>query len=364
MKGVAVLGSTGSIGQSTLNVLRRHPDRFRLVALTAGSNAELLGRQISEWKPRFAGLVSGEGPACLLEAATQPEADIVVNAVVGFAGLAATLAALRAGKRVALANKESLVVAGELVRAAAQAGGGELVPVDSEHSAVLQCVAGRESSLRRLILTASGGPFREWPRERLDVATAEDALRHPTWRMGNKITVDSATLANKAMEVIEAHHLFGLSYDRVEVVVHPQSIIHALVELADGSVLGQLGFPTMEQPILYALTHPERVDDPAPRRFDPVAAGPLTFEPLRRDDFEAFEAGVGAGKQGGTAPAAFNAANEVAVDAFLAGRIPFGKIAHVIQASLARHRAEAVTTIEVVQRADREARQVAREFAA
>jgi 1-deoxy-D-xylulose-5-phosphate reductoisomerase len=225
-------------------------------------------------------------------------------------------------------------------------------------------VAGRESALRRLILTASGGPFREWPRERLEAASAEDALRHPTWRMGNKITVDSATLANKAMEVIEAHHLFGLPYDRVEVVVHPQSIIHALVELADGSVLGQLGFPTMEQPILYALTHPERVDDAAPRRFDPVAAGPLTFEPLRRDDFEAFEAGVAAGKQGGTAPAAFNAANEVAVEAFLAGRIPFGRIAGVIQRALAEHRSEAVTTIEVVQRADRETRRIAREFAA
>jgi 1-deoxy-D-xylulose-5-phosphate reductoisomerase len=363
MKGVAVLGSTGSIGQSTLNVLRRHPDRFRLVALTAGSNAELLGRQISEWKPGFAGLVSGEGPACLLEAATHPEVQIVVNAVVGFAGLAATLAALGAGKRVALANKESLVVAGELVRAAARSGGGELVPVDSEHSGVLQCIAGRESAMRRLILTASGGPFREWPRERLQRATRDEALRHPTWRMGTKISVDSATLANKAMEVIEAHHLFGLGYDRVEVVVHPQSIVHALVELADGSVLGQLGFPTMEQPILYALTHPDRVEDPPPRRFDPVAAGTLTFEPLRRDDFEAFEAGVGAGRTGGTAPAVFNAANEVAVEAFLAGRIPFGRIAQVIVETLARHRVEETSRLEVVQRADAWARQVARELA-
>ena len=363
MKGVAVLGSTGSVGQSTLTVLRRHADRFRLVALTAHANADLLGRQISEWQPRFAGLVSGEGPACLLEAATHPEADIVVNAVVGFAGLAATLAALEAGKRVALANKESLVVAGDLVRAAARRGGGELVPVDSEHSAVLQCVAGREGSLRRLILTASGGPFREWPRERLEAASAAEALRHPTWRMGSKITVDSATLANKAMEVIEAHHLFALPYERVEVVVHPQSIVHALVELADGSVLGQLGFPTMEQPILYALTHPDRVDDQPARPFDPVAAGPLTFEPLRRDDFEAFEAGVAAGKQGGTAPAAFNAANEVAVEAFLAGRIPFRRIASVIQDTLARQPVEEVRSLETVQRADTAARGTARELA-
>ena len=364
MKGIAILGSTGSIGTSTLNVLRRHPDRFRLVALTAGSNAALLGQQIAEWQPRFAGLVSGEGPACLLEAATHPEADIVVNAVVGFAGLSATLAALRAGKRVALANKESLVVAGELVSAAAALGGGELVPVDSEHSAVLQCVAGREAALRRLILTASGGPFRDWPKERLQDASVEEALNHPTWRMGNKISVDSATLANKAMEVIEAHYLFGLPYERVEVVVHPQSIVHALVELADGSVLGQLGFPSMEQPILYALTHPDRVEDEVSRRFDPVAAGTLTFEPLRRDVFPAFEAGLLAGARGGTAPAVFNAANEAAVEIFLAGRIPFGRIAEVIEETLARHESEPVTSLDVVQRADAGARQTAKGLAA
>ena len=364
MRGVAVLGSTGSIGASTLNVLRRHPDRFRLVALTAGSNAALLGQQISEWQPRFAGLVSGEGPACLLEAATHPEADIVVNAVVGFAGLAATLAALRAGKRVALANKESLVVAGELVRAAADAGGGELVPVDSEHSAVLQCLAGREASLRRLILTASGGPFREWPEERLQEASVAEALRHPTWRMGSKISVDSATLANKAMEVIEAHHLFGLPFDRVDVVVHPQSIVHALVELADGSVLAQLGFPSMEQPILYALSHPERIEDTSSRRFDPVAAGALTFEPLRREVFRAFEAGIEAGARGGTAPAVFNAANEVAVEAFLGGRIRFGRIAAVIEETLERQETEPAGSLEAVQQADRAARAVAGELAA
>jgi len=364
MRGVAVLGSTGSIGASTLNVLRRHPDRFRLVALTAGSNAALLGQQISEWQPRFAGLVSGEGPACLLEAATHPEADIVVNAVVGFAGLAATLAALRAGKRVALANKESLVVAGELVRAAADAGGGELVPVDSEHSAVLQCVAGREAALRRLILTASGGPFREWPEERLQEASVAEALRHPTWRMGSKISVDSATLANKAMEVIEAHHLFGLPFDRVDVVVHPQSIVHALVELADGSVLAQLGFPSMEQPILYALSHPERIEDTSSRRFDPVAAGALTFEPLRREVFRAFEAGIEAGARGGTAPAVFNAANEVAVEAFLGGRIRFGRIAAVIEETLERQETEPAGSLEAVQQADRAARAVAGELAA
>ena len=356
MQGVAILGSTGSIGTSTLNVLRRHRERFRLVAITAGSNAALLEEQIAEWAPPYSGLVRGAGPACLVEAATRPDVDIVVNAVVGFAGLEATLAALRAGKRVALANKESLVVAGELVLEAARAGGGELVPVDSEHSGVLQCVAGREPALRRLILTASGGPFREWTAGRVGTATVAEALKHPTWSMGSKITVDSATLANKAMEVIEAHHLFGLPYDQIEVVVHPQSIVHAFVEFADGSVLGQFGFPSMEGPILYALTHPDRTPDNGVRPFDPVAAGPLTFEPVRRDVFRAFHAGVEAGRAGGTAPAAFNAANEVAVSAFLSGRIAFGKISEVIEGTLDRHEPVPATTLDAVRSADAGAR--------
>jgi 1-deoxy-D-xylulose-5-phosphate reductoisomerase len=356
MQGIVILGSTGSIGTSTLNVLRRHRDRFRLVGLTAGSNATLLAGQIAEWQPRFASLVSDAGPGCLLEAASHPEADIIVNAVVGFAGLEATLAALRAGKRVALANKESLVVAGELVRQAATSGGGEIIPVDSEHSAVLQCLSGHSQRPRRLILTASGGPFRGWENERLAGATIAEALNHPTWRMGSKITVDSATLANKAMEVIEAHHLFGLSFDQVEVVVHPQSIVHALVEFSDGSVLSQLGFPSMELPILYALTHPERVDDDGVPPFDPVRAGTLSFEPVRREVFRAFHAGVEAGRAGGTAPAVFNAANEVAVGAFLAGRIPFGRIPQVIEAALDRHTPAPADSLEAVQAADRRAR--------
>src|SRR5688572_31543002 len=220
MRGIAILGSTGSIGRTTLEVLRRHREHFRVVALTAGGNAAVLEEQIAAWRPDYAGLVGGNGgsalptgPAVLVDAATHPEVDIVVNAVVGAAGLDATLAALRAGKRVALANKESLVMAGDLVVQAACAGGGEIVPVDSEHSAVLQCVAGRDAALGRLILTCSGGPFREWPDARIRQATVEEALRHPTWRMGQKITVDSATLVNKALEVIEAHHLFRLSYD-------------------------------------------------------------------------------------------------------------------------------------------------------
>ena len=223
------------------------------------------------------------GPECLVEAAARDDVDIVLNAVVGAAGLDATLAALARGKRVALANKETLVMGGALVGVACAEGGGEIVPVDSEHSAILQCITGRPGvEVRRVIITASGGPFRQWTPEQLERATLEDALRHPTWRMGRKITVDSATLANKALEVIEAHFLFGLPYDRIEVVVHPQSIVHSFVEFVDGSVLAQLGVPSMELPVLYALTHPERVADSGVPQFDPVASSPLTFEPLRR----------------------------------------------------------------------------------
>src|SRR6266508_5266556 len=219
--GVAILGSTGSIGRSTLQVLARQRERFRVVALTGHSNQDLLARQEAEWKPAFVGLVNGAGAQCLVEAATHPDVRIVVNAIVGAAGLEATLAALAAGKRVALANKETLVMAGDLVTRAARDGGGEIVPVDSEHSAVLQCITGRRpTELARLILTASGGPFRTWTAERLADATVDEALRHPTWKMGKKITVDSATLVNKALEVIEAHYLFDVDYGRVEVVIH------------------------------------------------------------------------------------------------------------------------------------------------
>lgn len=369
MVGVALLGSTGSIGRSTLAVLRRQRTHFRLVAVTAGCNRAELEAQAAEWSPDFVGLAERQadaayptGPDVLVEAVLHPGVEVVVNAVVGVAGLDATLAALRAGKRVALANKETLVMAGDLVTAAARAGGGEIVPVDSEHSAVLQCITGRTPAVARLILTASGGPFREWGAERLAAATVSEALNHPTWQMGKKITVDSATLANKALEVIEAHHLFGLTYDALEVVVHPQSIVHAFVEFCDGSVIAQLAFPSMELPILYALTHPARLPDVGVRRFDPVAAGPLTFEPVRADTFRAFGAGVAAGRAGGTAPAVFNAANEVAVAAFLEGCIPFGRISDVIERVLADHRREPAADVETVRAADRWARGRAREF--
>jgi 1-deoxy-D-xylulose-5-phosphate reductoisomerase len=372
--GVAILGSTGSIGRSTLQVLSRQRERFRVVAITAHSNKDLLAQQAAEWKPPYVGLVNGgsreqgagsrNGTSCLVEAATHPDVQIVVNGIVGAAGLEATLAALRAGKRVALANKETLVMAGELVTRAAREGGGEIVPVDSEHSAVLQCLAGRRpAELARLILTASGGPFRTWEPERVARATVAEALRHPTWSMGRKITVDSATLVNKALEVIEAHYLFDVGYGSVDVVIHPQSVIHAFTEFVDGSVLAQVGFPTMELPILYALTYPERVPDTGVRRFDPIAAGDLTFEPVRPALFPAYAVGRSAARAGGTTPAMFNAANEVAVEMFLEERIPFGRIAEILEVVVARGEQGDASSLEGVLAADAEARRLAREAA-
>jgi len=343
-KGVAVLGSTGSIGTTALRVLDRQRERFRVTALTANSNAALLREQALKFSPTFVGMVETQtdgddawqsGTDALITAATRSDVDIVLNAIVGAAGLDATLAALEGGKRVALANKETLVIAGDLVRQACASGAGEVVPVDSEHSAILQCITGHPTSqVRRVVLTASGGPFRDWSVERLATATVEDALRHPTWRMGRKITIDSATLANKALEVIEAHFLFGLPYDRIDVVVHPQSIVHSFVEFIDGSVLAQMSVPTMELPVLYALTHPERVADEGVPAFDPVKLSPMTYEPVDHDRFPALHLGIAAGRAGGASPAVFNAANECAVAAFLAGKIRFADIARGIAAAL------------------------------
>jgi 1-deoxy-D-xylulose-5-phosphate reductoisomerase len=363
---VAILGSTGSIGTTALRVLARHADRFEITALTAFSNAPLLREQAREIAPPFVGMVAESdgaetdwraGTECLVEAATRPDVDIVLNAVVGAAGLDATLAAVRAGKRVALANKESLVMAGALVGAACREGNGEIVPVDSEHSAILQCIAGRpRDGIRRLVLTASGGPFRAWPADRLAHATVTDALRHPTWMMGRKITVDSATLANKALEVIEAHFLFDVDYDRIDVVVHPQSVVHSFVEFVDGSVLAQLGVPSMELPVLYALTHPERIADTGVPPFDPIELSPLTFEPVRHADFPALRLGIEAGRAGGAAPAVFNAANEAAVALFLDGRIIFGDIARAIASALEALRDADGSTRDALLEADRRAR--------
>ena len=364
--GIAILGSTGSIGTTALRVLARHASRFRVVALTANENASLLAEQAKATAAGFIGLVANGndaprdwclGPDALVRAAQLPDADIVLNAVVGAAGLDATLAALREGKRVALANKETLVVAGELATRTAREAGGEIIPVDSEHSAILQCLTGRpRAQIRRLILTASGGPFRDWSRQKLEHATLADALRHPTWQMGRKITVDSATLANKALEVIEAHFLFGVPYDSIDVVVHPQSVVHSMVEFVDGSVLAQVGVPSMELPVLYALTHPERIEEPAIAPFDPVAASPLTFERVRLDDFPALRLGIEAGRAGGAAPAVFNAANEKAVALFLDGALSFVDIPRAVSSALDRLAGLAGTTREELLAADAAAR--------
>jgi 1-deoxy-D-xylulose-5-phosphate reductoisomerase len=371
-RGVAILGATGSIGASTLAVVDQHPDRFVPVVLSAHRNASALATLVERYRPAAAVLVDGTPPAgcsgwhrgrsALIDAVTRPDVDVVVNALVGAAGLEPTIAALLAGKRVALANKESLVCGGALVLDAARRGGGELVPVDSEHSAILQCLAGSGGrSVRRLVLTASGGPFRDFAAERLEHVGPRQALRHPTWDMGAKITIDSATLVNKALEVIEAHFLFDVPYDQIEAVVHPQSIIHSMVEFVDGSVLAQLGFPTMEIPVLYALSHPERLDYET-RRFDPVAAGTLTFEAVREACFPAFRLGIDAGRAGGTAPAVFNAANEIAVEAFLGERISFPGVAAAIEHSLARWDGGAAASLDDVLRADRWARDETQNF--
>jgi 1-deoxy-D-xylulose-5-phosphate reductoisomerase len=365
-KGVAVLGSTGSIGTTALRVLDRQRQRFRVTALTANSNGALLKEQVRKFAPAFVGMVESSadaddawrsGSKALVDAATREDVDIVLNAIVGVAGLDATLAALEKGKRVALANKETLVIAGDLVKKACATGSGEVVPVDSEHSAILQCISGHPSSeVRRVVLTASGGPFRDWGRERLAAATIDDALRHPTWRMGKKISIDSATLANKALEVIEAHFLFDLPYDRIEVVVHPQSVVHSFVEFIDGSVIAQMSVPTMELPVLYSLTYPERVVDDGVPSFDPVKLSPMTYEAVDHERFPALRLGISAGIAGGAAPAVFNGANECAVAAFLAGRISFIDIPRAISSALDRLGGLAAGTREELLAADSAAR--------
>lgn len=364
--GVAVLGATGSVGTAALRVLERHADDFRVTAITAYDNAALLREQAERFQPRYTGIVKADhalsgwdtGARCLVEAAMRPDVDIVVNAVVGVAGLEATLAALGAGKRVALANKETLVHAGALVLQAMTDGGGEIVPIDSEHSAILQCIGTTPPDrVRRVILTASGGPFRGWSADRLARASVADALKHPTWRMGRKISVDSATLANKALEVIEAHFLFGLPYDRISVVVHPQSLVHSFVEFVDGSVMAQVGVPNMELPILYALTHPARLPDSGVPCFDPAAQPTMTFEPVAEGEFPALALGIAAGVHGGAAPAVFNAANEQAVALFLEGRISFTAIATRVAAALDQLKDLPGDTLAALIAADERARQ-------
>ena len=375
---VAILGSTGSIGKSALQVIARHPDHFQVVTLAANRRVEELWAQVKRFGPQRAVLADESVPLpasssptrwtsgrqALLAAAADPEVDVVLNALVGATGLEPTLTALEAGHRLALANKESLVAGGALVLQAAKMAGSQIVPIDSEHSAILQCLEGsRRDSVQRLVLTASGGPLRGRNREQLWHVRPEDALRHPTWDMGAKITIDSATLANKALEVIEAHYLYGLAYDRIDAVVHPQSIIHSFVEFVDGSVLSQLGFPTMELPILYALSYPDRVEDEVLRTYDPVRSPPLTFEEIDQEAFPLFGLGVEAGAKGGAAPAAYNAGNEIAVQAFLEGRIRFPEMVDVVSEAIDGVGVGQLTSVEDVLAVDGTARVVATEVA-
>jgi 1-deoxy-D-xylulose-5-phosphate reductoisomerase len=374
MKNLCILGSTGSIGINTLKVVAQFPKKFRVRSLTAGSNIRQLAEQVQAVRPdrvaiadekqipKFKALLNGwkgevlGGAGGLVELAEEKESDYVVSAIVGAAGLLPTLAALRKGKQVGIANKEPLVMAGPLMLAAAQKSGATILPIDSEHSAVFQSArAGGAREIRKIILTASGGPFRTATRELMQKATKEHALKHPTWSMGAKITIDSASLMNKALEIIEAHFLFGVPYEAIEVWVHPQSIVHALVEFNDSSIVAQLGLPDMRLPIQYALTYPERLDGALPPLpLERMAS--LNFEAPDRKRFPSLDFAYDAGRRGGTAPAVLNAANEQAVALFLEGKTRFCGIFDLIGAALAAHTVRNVDNLDTVLEADAWAR--------
>ncbi|HWF54885.1 MAG TPA: 1-deoxy-D-xylulose-5-phosphate reductoisomerase [Solirubrobacteraceae bacterium] len=378
MRRLVILGSTGSIGVQALDVVARSGGELEVVGLSAGHNWEALVAQAQACGVSRIALADADAAARAAEAwtdgtvlggndglvglITDSGCDMVLNAIVGSAGLLPTVAALGEGIDVALANKESLVVGGELVTQLAEATGAALIPVDSEHSALHQLIAAeRTGTIDRLILTASGGPFRGRVAEELEGVTIEQALAHPTWAMGGKITIDSATLMNKGLELIEAHHLFGTPYDQIDVVVHPQSIIHSLIQLCDGATLAHLGYPDMRVPISYALHYPERVDVPV-RPLDLVQLGALTFEAADEETFACLRLAREAGIAGGTAPCTLNAANEVAVHAFLAGRLAFTGIAEVIERTLREQPARQVHSFETLARADTAARAAAGEL--
>jgi 1-deoxy-D-xylulose-5-phosphate reductoisomerase len=373
LKRLAILGSTGSIGQQTLDIVRAFPDRLRVVGLAAGGNTDLLAAQINEFHPELAFIESAYGRETLSrnvpgfdsrflsldEIASHPDVDLVVVATSGKAGLKPTLAAIRAEKTVALANKEVLVMAGELVTAEAHRYGSQLLPIDSEHSALWQCLRGEERRVRRLILTASGGALRDLPLDELAVVTPEQALAHPTWQMGQKVTVDSATLMNKGFEAIEAHWLFDVPFDNIEVVLHRQSIVHSLVEFVDGSIKAQFSLPDMHVPIQYALSYPERWPATQLPKLDFPKLGALTFEPLDSQRFPCFGLAVGAGRGGGTYPTVLSAADEVAVGLFLERKIGFLDIAKLVESVLAKHLNIANPSLEDIFEADAWAREKA-----
>jgi 1-deoxy-D-xylulose-5-phosphate reductoisomerase len=358
LKRVAILGSTGSIGRQTLEVINALSERFRVIGLAGGKNTTLLAEQIERFRPDF--VFYQDGPAALfdeyeflsLEAmAAHPEVDIVVVATSGKWGLKPTLAAVRAGKQVALANKEALVMAGSIVTAEAKKHGAKILPVDSEHSAIWQCLEGEKSQPARIILTASGGPFRHYSKAKLGKVTPEQALQHPSWQMGKKVTIDSATLMNKGLEVIEARWLFDIPFDNINILVHPQSLVHSMVEFSDGSVKAQLGRPDMRLPIQYALTYPERPANPTLPRLDWAEIKELSFEPPDFDSFPCLRLAIEAGKKGETYPAVLCGADEVAVRLFLDGRIKFNDIPKLVEKALEEHQA-AGSDLEAILAAD------------
>jgi 1-deoxy-D-xylulose-5-phosphate reductoisomerase len=385
MKKIVVLGCTGSVGRQTIEVVRRHKERFRVIGMAAGSSWEEVAKQAEQVNPeriaihdpqaaaklrealaanpRTASIEVVEGQAGVLEIACM-EADMAVIALVGIAGLVPTLRAIENGMDIAFVNKETLVVGGELVMATARRYGSRLLPVDSEHSALFQCLTGEDpAKIARLILTTSGGPFRTWSEERIPGATVREALNHPTWNMGSKITIDSATLMNKGFEVIEAYHLFAVDWSRIDVIVHPQSVIHSMVEFMDGAVMAQLGTPDMKVPIQYALSYPDRLG-PAWKRLDFTQTAALTFEQPRRAVFPCLDFGYQAGKTGGTMPCALNAANEIAVDMFLKEKIPFGAIPRIIEKTMVEHAFIAHPKLNDLLETDRACRARARELGA
>jgi len=366
MKRLAILGATGSIGQQTLEVVRSFGDRFQVIGLGAGRNLPLLERQIEEFQPKLVSIEEADlrqslrrpehELSSLDELASHPDVDLVVIAISGKAGLGPTLASIEAGKSIALATKEVLVMAGEIVTTAARRRGVEILPIDSEPSAIWQCLRGEERSVARLILTASGGPFRELAREQLATVTPQQALDHPTWKMGKKITIDSATMMNKGFEVIEAHWLFDVLMAKIEVVVHPQSIVHSFVEFVDGSVKAQLSPPDMRLPIQYALFYPERPPSELPR-LDFSNIGPLTFEAPDLERFPCLRLALEAGRRGGTYPAVLSAADEVAVELFLEQRIGFLDIATLVEEALEQHQSIPHPSLEEILAADAWARE-------
>ena len=373
VKRLAVLGSTGSVGQQTLDVVRALPHQFRIVGLAAGKNLDLLAEQMNEFKPEFIcySPVNNDGEKAqarlanldyellsLEDIACHPQVDIVVIATSGKAGLSPTLAAVKAGKSVALANKESLVMAGEIITSEVKLCGARILPVDSEHSAIWQCLNGEEPKAAwQIILTASGGPFRDYSLAQLEEVTVAQALKHPSWQMGKKVTIDSATLMNKGLEVIEAHWLFNMPFDSIKVLIHPQSIIHSMVEFVDGSIEAQLSYPDMRLPIQYALSYPDRLSNPRIPRVNWTEVNHLTFEEPDLNAFPCLGLAIEAGKKGGTFPAVLCAADEVAVELFLSQRIGFVDIARFIERTLERHQALAHPGIEEIVAADTWARE-------